>query len=182
MHVKEFGLPCQRCCPPNLNHNVPASCCIILTGRRCPCNAAPAGVVLCFVAVDGSFAGLICAQDGPRPEAAEAVRRLEHLGCSVAMLTGDGRGVAKAMGEATGVRPGHVHAALLPRDKLDLVRCRGSRGGRSLAAVVVGGGCSLDVELGIGKEAWAGKPQEGKWLQTGEGADLACVPHTARGA
>jgi len=37
------------------------------------------------------------------------------------MLTGDGRGVAKAVGAAVGVRPSHVHASLLPRDKLDLV-------------------------------------------------------------
>lgn len=37
------------------------------------------------------------------------------------MLSGDSRGVANAVGAALGVRPGHVHSALLPRDKLDLV-------------------------------------------------------------
>lgn len=82
----------------------------------------PAGVTLCLVAVDGAYCGFFAAQDVPRSEAAEAVHRLEALGVEAAMLTGDGREVAKAVGQAIGLRAGHVHDSLLPRDKLDLVR------------------------------------------------------------
>ncbi|GAB4817246.1 hypothetical protein N2152v2_004292 [Parachlorella kessleri] len=80
-----------------------------------------AGVTLCLVAVDGTFAGTICAQDAPRAEAAAAIKELQALGCATAMLTGDGPSVAAAVGRAVGLAEGDVHAALLPADKLDLV-------------------------------------------------------------
>ncbi len=60
-------------------------------------------------------------QDAPRPEAREAVQKLGGLGCRVAMLTGDGPGVASAVGSATGLQPEHVHASLLPQHKLEQV-------------------------------------------------------------
>ena len=71
---------------------------LALTGTRRPCTklpkpqvptphylsffpaAAAAGVAPCFVSVDGRYAGLIVAQDAPRPEAAEVVEKLESLG------------------------------------------------------------------------------------------------------
>lgn len=100
--------------PHSPPHHHPAPC-------PTPSQPTPAGMTLCFVAVDGVYAGLIAAQDTPRPEVAAALRLLGTLGCEVAMLTGDGPGVAAAVAAATGVPAEHVHASLLPGDKLDQV-------------------------------------------------------------
>lgn len=80
-----------------------------------------AGATLCFVGVDGCYAGLFAAQDTPRPEATEALEQLQSLGVATAMLTGDGAGAAQAVAAATGLPPERVHASLLPHDKLELV-------------------------------------------------------------
>ena len=64
----------------------------------------------------------ICsACDVVRPEAAEAVALLSKLGCSAAMLTGDAAAAAQAVGAAVGLPPDHVHAQLLPEQKLSKV-------------------------------------------------------------
>ncbi len=61
------------------------------------------------------------ARDVVRPEAAEAVALLSKLGCSAAMLTGDAAAAAHAVGVAVGLPPDHVHAQLLPEQKLSKV-------------------------------------------------------------
>lgn len=61
------------------------------------------------------------ARDVVRPEAAEAVALLSKLGCSAAMLTGDAAAAAQAVGAAVGLPPDHVHAQLLPEQKLNKV-------------------------------------------------------------
>jgi Cd2+/Zn2+-exporting ATPase len=79
------------------------------------------GVTTCFIAVDGRYIACITARDSLRPEAAEAVASLRALDITPAMLTGDNASVARAIGVAAGIELDHIHAALLPQDKLDLV-------------------------------------------------------------
>ncbi len=65
--------------------------------------------------------GLIAIADVVRPQAAETVRRLRELGVQrIAMLTGDHEKVARAIARQVGVD--EVYAALLPEDKVDIVR------------------------------------------------------------
>lgn len=80
---------------------------------------APAEVdgTIVYLAVDGRYAGAVVIGDELRPDAAEAVRGLKHLGIRRAvMLTGD----TKAAGQAVAARLGldEVHTELLPADKV----------------------------------------------------------------
>ncbi len=59
--------------------------------------------------------GLIAIRDEPRADAAEAVRRLSHLGIRSVMLTGDNARTGEAIAERLGVE---VRSELLPADKL----------------------------------------------------------------
>lgn len=59
---------------------------------------------------------MIALQDTMRPQAEEAVRKLQELGIKVAMLTGDRAATAQAIGAKTGVDL--VFADLLPEDKV----------------------------------------------------------------
>jgi P-type E1-E2 ATPase len=88
------------------------------------------GATACFVSVDGRLAGWLAARDAARPEAAEAVAMVASLGCRAAMLTGDTVAAAAGVGAAVGIAERRVHAALLPRDKLDKVGSKGSQGVR----------------------------------------------------
>jgi Cd2+/Zn2+-exporting ATPase len=74
-----------------------------------------------LVGTSESIWGILRLADPPRPEAAGAVARLRELGVRrIAMLTGDGRGVADAMALALGIDD--VHAELLPEDKVARVK------------------------------------------------------------
>lgn len=79
------------------------------------------GLTTCFVTIDDIFACIIVAKDITRPEACEAITSLEQLGLIPVMLTGDNASVAKAVGEAAGIDARHIHAELLPQDKLAFV-------------------------------------------------------------
>ncbi|QWU15519.1 heavy metal translocating P-type ATPase [Paenibacillus sophorae] len=69
------------------------------------------------VILDGDIvAGMIALQDTVRPEAEDAVRKLQELGIKVAMLTGDRAATAQAIGAKTGVDL--VFSDLLPEDKV----------------------------------------------------------------
>ncbi|WP_025694450.1 heavy metal translocating P-type ATPase [Paenibacillus durus] len=69
------------------------------------------------VILDGdTVAGMIALQDTVRPEAEDAVRKLQELGIKVAMLTGDRAATAQAIGAKTGVDL--VFSDLLPEDKV----------------------------------------------------------------
>lgn len=60
--------------------------------------------------------GLFAAADTARPEAVDAVSKIERMGVRTVMLTGDNAGAAEAVGRAVGVS--EVHASCLPRDKV----------------------------------------------------------------
>jgi Cd2+/Zn2+-exporting ATPase len=64
--------------------------------------------------------GGIAMTDRVRDEAAAAIRRLRDLGAAdIVMLTGDNQATAEAVGRAIGVD--HLHAQLMPEEKVDKV-------------------------------------------------------------
>ena len=80
--------------------------------------------------------GLLAFGDTLKPSAAPAIAQLQALGIHTALLTGDNRGSANAVGQALGITT--VHAQVLPEDKARIVgelkaqaaAEPGSRGGR----------------------------------------------------
>ncbi|MDT0125979.1 heavy metal translocating P-type ATPase [Paenibacillus sp. RRE4] len=78
------------------------------------------GKTISVVTVNGEFAGLIAMRDMIRPQAAEAVKKLENMGVKVAMLTGDRARSASVIAGETGVSL--VYADLLPEDKVKQVQ------------------------------------------------------------
>jgi len=84
------------------------------------------------VRVDGETAGEIEIADAMRPEAPEAVARLQHMGIEVAMVTGDRRETAERIAAAAGI--GRALAEMLPEGKVaEVKRLRAS--GRRVAVV-----------------------------------------------
>ncbi|MCL4797388.1 MAG: heavy metal translocating P-type ATPase [Bryobacteraceae bacterium] len=102
----------------------------ILVGRRqlledrgiaCPAEpGAAAGHTIIHAAAGGRYAGWFAVADPPRPTARPAVEALRRLGMRVLMLTGDQPAAARAVAGQTGIE--EVHAGLMPKDKLDLLR------------------------------------------------------------
>jgi len=81
-----------------------------------------------MVAVDGLLCGVIRVEDSLRPGAKEAVARLQSLGRSVAMLTGDRQDSALSIAARVGISD--VAADASPDDKLAELRRRQQRGQR----------------------------------------------------
>ena len=82
--------------------------------------AAEGKTVVC-VGTDREVWGLIAVQDPPRDAARRVIAELRRLGVvRIAMLTGDRRPAAEAIGRALGVD--EVYADCLPEDKLEIVR------------------------------------------------------------
>lgn len=79
------------------------------------------GLTTCFVSIDDVYVCSISAQDTIRTEAAESVKDIKNLGIVPVMLTGDNKAVAMAVGECCGIEENHIHADLMPQDKLNLV-------------------------------------------------------------
>jgi Zn2+/Cd2+-exporting ATPase len=68
----------------------------------------------------GEWLGMMAMADQLRPEAKAAVAQLQRSGVQVAMLTGDNEQTARAIASQVGVD--HVHAGLLPADKVTVVQ------------------------------------------------------------
>jgi Cu2+-exporting ATPase len=62
----------------------------------------------------------VAAADEPRPSAAPAIAQLKQLGLEVAMISGDNRRTAEAVGRRLGID--RVFAEVLPQDKADYVK------------------------------------------------------------
>lgn len=78
------------------------------------------GCSLLYLAIGGELAGVICIDDPPRPEAAQAIGALRALGIGrVVMITGDGDSAASAAATTLGVD--EYRAQVLPEDKAALV-------------------------------------------------------------
>jgi Cu+-exporting ATPase len=84
-------------------------------------SAAPAEVgALMFVAVSGTFAGLITVADPIKQTTPEAIRKLHEEGIRIVMLTGDSRATAEAVAKSLGID--EVIAEVLPQDKIAHVK------------------------------------------------------------
>ncbi|MFC0159955.1 heavy metal translocating P-type ATPase [Mameliella alba] len=105
-----------------------------------------------LVAVDGTLAGAFAVADRIKPGARAAVDALKQAGLRVAMISGDARPVAEAIGADLGID--QIEAEVLPEGKLDAVRALRDRFG---PVVFVGDGINdapalaeADVGLAIG--------------------------------
>jgi Cd2+/Zn2+-exporting ATPase len=79
------------------------------------------GQTVMLVYADGAWVGLLAVADVLRPDAAEIVAELRHLGVAkVVMLTGDNERVAAEIAARAGVD--EFHAGLLPQEKVRLIK------------------------------------------------------------
>jgi P-type Cu2+ transporter len=110
------------------------------------------GAAVLHVVTDGRIVGALALEDEVRPESQAAVQRLHGLGVRVAMITGDARQVADAVGAELGID--EVLAEVLPEDKHREVA---TLQGRGLRVAMVGDGVNdapalaqADVGIAIG--------------------------------
>lgn len=78
------------------------------------------GKTFSLISVGGVLAGIIAAADTIRPSAAKTIRELKSLGIEVAMITGDNKKVAEAIGKELGIE--RIFAEVLPEDKAKYVK------------------------------------------------------------
>ncbi len=79
------------------------------------------GKTVVWVAQANQLVGIIAVADTLRPQTAEIVKRLKHLGIEqIVMLTGDNKRTAHSIAQAVGID--QVYAELLPEDKMNVIR------------------------------------------------------------
>jgi Cu+-exporting ATPase len=81
---------------------------------------AQQGKTVIFAAVDGRLAGLIALADTAKPGARESIARLREMGLEVAMITGDNRQTAEAIGREVGID--RVLPEVLPDRKAEEIK------------------------------------------------------------
>ncbi|HEX8732191.1 MAG TPA: heavy metal translocating P-type ATPase, partial [Ktedonobacterales bacterium] len=110
------------------------------------------------VARDGQVIGIVAVADQPRPSARLTIERLRALGIQVAILTGDNRHTAEAVGRALGIPDERIFAEALPADKARYVKQLQAEG---LFTAMVGDGVNdapalAQADLGIAIGAGTG--------------------------
>lgn len=114
------------------------------------------GKTVMAVALDGKVAGLLAVADRIRPTAHKTIAELHALGIQVAMLTGDNRHTAEAVGRTLDIPPDRVFAEVLPADKSNYVK---KLQGEGLFIAMVGDGvndapalaqANLGIAIGAG--------------------------------
>ncbi len=110
------------------------------------------GKTVVYVARGQEILGLVALADQIKPQAAEAIRRLNTMGLKVVMLTGDNKPVAQSVAKALGIT--EFQAEVLPAEKLQWVKHYQAQG---LKTVMVGDGINdspalaqADVGMAIG--------------------------------
>ena len=78
------------------------------------------GKTLSLIAINGKFVGVIAVADTIKGNAKRAILELKRLGIETAMITGDNKLVAGAVGKQLGVE--RIFAEVLPEDKAKFVR------------------------------------------------------------
>lgn len=78
------------------------------------------GKTLMLVSIDGKLAGVAAAADVVRSNAKKTISELKNLGLLVAMITGDNKQTAEAIGKELGID--RVFAEVLPSDKANYVK------------------------------------------------------------
>lgn len=115
------------------------------------------GHTVVYVAIDGKLAGHLSLADLPRAGAKEAVQELSTLGVRLAILTGDNRGTAEAVGRTVGIDL--VRADLLPGDKVEAIReLRATHGSVGMVGDGINDGPALaaaDVGIAMGTRGTA---------------------------
>lgn len=79
-----------------------------------------AGKTLMLVAIDGKLAGIVAAQDPVKETAKRAVAKMKELGLEVAMITGDNKVTAEAIGKQLDID--RIFAEVLPEEKASYVK------------------------------------------------------------
>ncbi len=85
-----------------------------------------------YAAIGGKLAAIIAVADPVKPSTPQAIRALKALGLRVAMITGDNRRTAEAIGRRLGID--EVVAEVLPEGKVDAI-ARLREGGRKVAFI-----------------------------------------------
>jgi Cu+-exporting ATPase len=81
---------------------------------------ADSGKSVIFIAVDGTFIGVMAVTDPVKPDSKKAVSELKQMGIQVVMLTGDNPETAEAIGKETGI--GRIFSEVLPGDKISEIQ------------------------------------------------------------
>jgi heavy metal translocating P-type ATPase len=78
------------------------------------------GATVIYVSADGCLIGLIALADTVREDAKSSIARLQSIGITPALLTGDNAAAANAIAGSVGIT--EVHSNLLPEDKMSLIK------------------------------------------------------------
>ncbi len=78
------------------------------------------GKTLSLIAINGKFAGVVAVADTIKQNAKRAVEELNKLGIETAMITGDNKLVAEAVGKELGIQ--RIFSEVLPEDKAKYVK------------------------------------------------------------
>jgi Cu2+-exporting ATPase len=140
------------------------------------------GAAVLYLAADDRIIGAVALEDEIRPEARDAVAELRSLGVAVAMITGDARQVADAVGRELGIDD--VFAEVLPEDKDQAVVELQSRG---TTVAMVGDGVNdapalarADVGLAIGAGTDVAIESAGVVLASSDPRSVAAVIRLSR--
>ena len=90
------------------------------------------GKTVVYVSNDKVTIGIVAIADQIKTDAGSAVRSLRDFGIEVVMITGDNKTTANAIAKEVDIT--EVHAEVLPKDKLDIVR-RAQKEGKKVAFV-----------------------------------------------
>ncbi|MCS1351566.1 heavy metal translocating P-type ATPase [Mechercharimyces sp. CAU 1602] len=78
------------------------------------------GKTVMLVAIEGKYAGMVAVADTVKESSRTAIARLQQMGLTVMMITGDNERTAQAIAHQVGIQ--HVRAEVLPTDKAEEVK------------------------------------------------------------